>query len=380
MKNSICYLDNAATSFPKPPAVARAISQCIDTYCGNAGRGSHKLSLLAANKIYDTREAICHLINAPEPESIVFVPTCTYGLNLIIKGILKQGDHVLCSDMEHNSVYRPLERLKNEGVITYDTFSAISNDSSDDDIINEIKKKLRKNTKLLICTHQSNICSYSLPVDKIGELCKKNHVLFALDVAQSIGHYRLDVQEMNIALLSAPGHKGLYGPQGSAFVYVEPSISLSTLIEGGNGIYSLSPDMPDFAPERYEVGTLPLPSIVGLNEGVKFVKEQGLDAINQGEKELFCLLRDGLLNISGVTVHMPRHEGNTLLFNLKHIPAERVCALLDEQNICVRGGFHCSALGHTSLGTKETGAVRASFGIFNNKKDIERLLSIINKI
>ena len=165
MNNRICYLDNAATSFPKPPSVAREMRRCIDYYCGNAGRGSHKLSLFAANKIYDCREEICTLINAPAPENIIFVPSCTYGLNLIIKGILKYGDHVLISDMEHNSVLRPISKLSSEGKISFDIFTALSNpNKSDESILNEIEKKLRKNTKLLICTHQSNICSFSLPI------------------------------------------------------------------------------------------------------------------------------------------------------------------------------------------------------------------------
>jgi selenocysteine lyase/cysteine desulfurase len=173
MKTNFCYLDNAATSFPKPQNVSKEVARCINTYCGNAGRGSHKLSLLAANKIYDCRESICNLINAPAPENIVFVPSCTFGLNLIIKGILKQGDHVLISDMEHNSVYRPIAKLHKEGKITFDIFSALSLlDKSEDKILNSIKNKLRKNTKLVICNHQSNICSYALPIEKIGAFCK----------------------------------------------------------------------------------------------------------------------------------------------------------------------------------------------------------------
>ena len=380
MKNSIIYLDNAATSFPKPPSVAREMRRCIDYYCGNAGRGSHKLSLLAANKIYECREAICTLINAPSPENIVFVPSCSYGLNLIIKGILKQGDHVLISDMEHNSVYRPISRLANDGKITFDTFSALSSaEKTDDIILKNIEKKLHKNTKLIICTHQSNICSFSLPITKIGELCKKYNILFAIDVAQSIGHYNIDMQKSNINYISAPGHKGLYGPQGSAFVAINSNHILEPLIEGGNGIYSLDTTMPDFLPERHEVGTLPLPSIVGLCEGIKEVKSRGIDEISAHERELFVYLRERLLNINAVTVYAPEYMGNTLSFNIKHIPPERVCDLLDEGNICVRAGFHCSSLGHTSLGTKDSGTVRASFGIYNTKNDIDRLVSVINK-
>ncbi len=381
MKNRIIYLDNAATSFPKPPSVAREMHRCIDYYCGNAGRGSHKLSLLAAKKIYECREEICSLIHAPAPENIVFVPSCSYGLNLIIKGILKQGDHVIISDMEHNSVYRPVRRLANDGIITYDVFSSLSDfQKCDDEIIKSIEKKLRKNTKLIICNHQSNICSFSLPVRKIGELCNKNNVLFGLDVAQSIGHYNIDIKEMNINYLVAPGHKGLYGPQGSAFVAINTNYILDSLIEGGNGIYSLESKMPDFLPERHEVGTLPLPSIVGLCEGIKEIKLRGIDEISAHEKELFVYLRDNLMNINGVTVYCPDYQGNTLSFNHANATPERVCATLDEENICVRAGFHCTALGHTSLGTRDNGSVRVSFGIFNTKNDIDKLLSVINKI
>lgn len=379
MKSPYCYLDNAATSFPKPANVAREMRRCMDYYCGNAGRGSHKLSLLAANKIYECREEICGLINAPAPENIVFVPSCSYGLNLIIKGILKQGDHVLISDMEHNSVFRPISQLANDGKISFDTFSALKNPiKNDEEILKSIEKKLRNNTRLLICTHQSNICSFSLPIDKIGELCKKNNVLFALDVAQSIGHYPVDMQKSNINYISAPGHKGLYGAQGSAFVAINSKNLLDPLIEGGNGIYSLESKMPDFLPERHEVGTLPLPSIVGLLEGIRAVKLRTIEEISNHERQLFAYLRDELMNIDGVSVYMSECEGNTLSFNMKNISAERVAEFFDKENICVRAGFHCSALGHRSLGTDESGTVRVSFGIFNSKKDIDKVILVLN--
>ena len=185
---------------------------------------------------------------------------------------------------------------------------------------------------------------------------------------------------MNINYLSAPGHKGLYGPQGSAFVVINSQNLLEPLIEGGNGIYSLDATMPDFLPERHEVGTLPLPSIVGLCEGVKEIKTRGIENISSHEKELFTHLCDNLLNIKGITVYAPEYKGNTLSFNIENISPERVGALLDEENICIRTGFHCSALGHTSLRTKEMGTVRVSFGIYNTKNDIDKLLSVINKI
>ena len=188
------------------------------------------------------------------------------------------------------------------------------------------------------------------------------------------------MQKNNINYLSAPGHKGLYGPQGSAFVVINSENLLEPLIEGGNGIYSLENKMPDFLPERHEVGTLPLPSIVGLHEGIKEVKLRGIDEISHHECELYRYLREKLLNIDGITVYAPEYQGNTLSFNYSKLTAEKLCSLLDQENICVRGGFHCSALGHTSLGTKDMGTVRASFGIYNTKKDIDKLLSIVNKL
>ena len=379
MNDRICYLDNAATSFPKPSAVTREVARCLRDYCGNAGRGSHKMSLFAAQKIYECRELLSSLIGAPSPESIAFVPSCTYGLNLIIKGILRPGDHVILSDMEHNAVWRPIVKLAHDGIITYDVFSALSQpNGSEKELITEIEGKIKRNTRLIICNHQSNICSYSLPIQKIGELCKNYHVLFALDVAQSIGHYNIDMQKMNINFLSAPAHKGLYGVQGAGFVAINSAEILDTLIEGGNGVDSLLPQMSDLSPERYEVGTLPLPAIVGLYEGAKFVKSIGIDAIRDHEHELFRYLRDGLLEIGGSTVHLPEFEGNTLSFNIDNHSAEAVCRALDDANICVRGGFHCTALAHKALKTDNTGTVRVSFGIFNRKSDIDKLLSAVN--
>ena len=379
MNDRICYLDNAATSFPKPSAVTREVARCLRDYCGNAGRGSHKMSLFAAQKIYECRELLSSLIGAPSPESIAFVPSCTYGLNLIIKGILRPGDHVILSDMEHNAVWRPIVKLARDGIITYDYFSALSQPNrSEKELLTEIERKIKKNTRLIICNHQSNICSYSLPIHKIGELCKNYHVLFALDVAQSIGHYNIDMQKMNINFLSAPAHKGLYGVQGAGFVAINSAEILDTLIEGGNGVDSLLPQMSDLSPERYEVGTLPLPAIVGLYEGAKFVKSIGVDAIRDHERELFRYLRDGLLEIGGSTVHLPEFEGNTLSFNIDNHSAEDVCRALDDANICVRGGFHCTALAHKALKTDNTGTVRVSFGIFNRKSDIDKLLSAVN--
>lgn len=379
--NKIVYLDNAATSFPKPAGVIRETINCLSNYCGNAGRGAHRLSLISARKIFDCRESVCSLINAPSPENIVFVPSCTFGVNLIIKGILKQGDHVLISDMEHNATLRPLAKLKSTGIISYDIFSALSSPlQSAEQLSNGIRAKIKKNTRLIICNHQSNVCSYSLPIDEIGRICKENHILFALDCAQSAGHLPIDMQKSGIDFLVAPGHKGLYGLQGSAFVAINSNHPLDTLIEGGNGINSFDEVMGNTLPERYEAGTLPLPSIVGLHEGIKFILSQGIDNIRAHERELFRYAYEGLMNISSTTVYAPNFDGSTLLFNIGSLTAAQISSALDEQNICSRAGFHCAPLAHKSLGTQNSGAVRISFGIFNTKHDIDKLLSVLNKL
>ena len=381
MNNRVCYFDNAATSFPKPKNMLTEVNRCICEYGGNAGRGSHRISLMAAEKIYECRERIQTLFNAESPESVAFVPSCTYGINLVIKGFLKQGDHILISDMEHNSVRRPLEKLQKEGKITFSVFPALSKSSqSDEELLEGIRMRIQRNTRLLICNHQSNICSYSLPIEKIGELCKKNNILFAVDGAQSIGHHNIDVQKMNINYLISPAHKGLYGLQGAGFVVFNGAPLLDTLVEGGVGIDSMLTDMPTIIPERYEAGTLPLPSIVGLLEGIKSVSDIGINKISAHDCSLFRQLRDGLLNISGATVYLPDHEGSTLLFNIANISAERVSEHLDSNFICVRSGLHCAPLAHKALGTEQIGAVRVSFGIFNTTSDIDRILTCINSL
>ena len=195
-----------------------------------------------------------------------------------------------------------------------------------------------------------------------------------------MGHYEIDVQKTNVDFIVAPAHKGLYGLQGCAFAVINSTVVLDTLTEGGNGINSLLPEMPDFAPERYEVGTLPLPCIIGLHEGIKFVNSRSINELKSHEDELFCQLRDELLNIGGITVYCPDAPGSTLSFNVDGVSFATVCAAIDEANVCVRGGFHCSALAHRSLGTEKIGTVRVSFGAFNTIRDVEQLIRSINGI
>ena len=378
----ICYLDNAATTFPKPRSVVREVKKCLEEYGGNPGRSAHSLSLAAANKIYDCRVAAALLVGMDAPENIVFVPGSTFGLNLILKGILRNGDHVIISDMEHNSVLRPIHKLASEGRITYDVVPALALGKaiSPGAVCQAIEPLIRGNTRLILCTHQSNVCSCTLPIAEIGALCKRRSIIFAVDAAQSAGHHNIDMKKQNIDLLCAPSHKGLYGPQGSGFVAINSSTLLDTLVEGGNGIESLMPDMPDFSPERYESGTPATPSIAGLCEGIREVERIGIPYISELEAELGALVTERLENIKNVSVYAPWHSGGVVLFNIDGIYSDALAAALDRRKICVRGGFHCSGLAHNALGTADRGALRVSFGIFNTKKDVDRLCSAINDI
>lgn len=376
--NGLIYLDNAATSYPKPPEVYGEVMKAMMQYGGNAGRGIHRLSMEAAEKIYECRCEAAKLLGVSEPERVFFTLNATHGINTVIKGLLRKGDHVIISNMEHNAVFRPIYKMAKKGLISYDVFDATLPRS--EDVCANIASKMRRSTKLVICAHASNICSLTLPVEEIGRLCRACGVLFVLDGAQSAGRKPIDVDKMAIDALCVPSHKGLLGPQGSGMVLLGKGVILDTLTEGGNGVNSLLGDMPELSPERYEAGTLPLPAIAGLCEGLRFVSSVGEARIDAHEKGLFKKARDGLLHIDGVTVHMPRHEGSVISFNIDGISADAVGEELNSYGICVRSGYHCSALGHRSLGTEKEGTVRVSFGIFNNSEDVERLTEAVKII
>lgn len=261
------YLDNAATGFPKPESVVSEVNNCIKNYCGNPGRGSHELALASAEKIYECREALSDFFFLGSPERVVFTENATHSINLVIKGLLHRGDHVIISDMEHNSVFRPIYRMAKENGVHFDIFPT----HPEERIVDNVKRLIRRNTKLVICTHTPNVSSAILPIAELGELCRNRGVVFALDAAQSAGHLPINMKDMKIDALCLPGHKGLCGIQGCGALCLGEEISLSTLTEGGNGINSLEADMPELSPERYETGTLPTPSIVGLLQGVREV-------------------------------------------------------------------------------------------------------------
>ena len=376
------YLDNAATSFPKPRSVSREVTRCITDYCGNPGRGAHFYAMESAVKIFECRSLISDFFGVGAPERVAFSLNTTYSINTVIKGILKKGDHVIISDLEHNSVWRPIYKLAKDGIIEYSIFPSMCGDprANPTRICAGIARLIRPSTRLLICAHSSNVCSYSLPIKEIGAFCRRHGILFAVDAAQSAGHLPIDMGEMKIDALCAPGHKGLYGIQGVGFMALSENVRLETLAEGGNGLSSLEGDMSAEFPERHEAGTLPTPAIVGLAEGIRVVSSLGLDRIEKHERALFEYTRKRLSEIEGIRIYMPEYSGSVLLFSHKSIHSEELTARLGDLGICLRGGFHCSALGHKALGTSESGAVRASFGIFNSSSDVDRLADALSHI
>jgi cysteine desulfurase family protein len=376
------YLDNAATTFPKPISVVEEMDRCMREYGGNPGRGAHSLSLAAAGKVFECREELCDMFCASDVDRVFFTPNTTYGINTVLKGLLKKGDHVLISDMEHNAVWRPIERLAREGVIQYDVFKTYAESGyiAPWRICKSIERLMRPDTKAVVCTHASNICSFVMPVKEIGALCKRKGVLLITDGAQAAGHERIDIKEMNISALCIPGHKGLYGPQGSGAVILGDGVVLDTIIEGGNGVASLEPEMPLQSPERYEAGTLSTPCIAGLCEGIRAVRSVGIDEIAYGERQMGRRICEILGNIKNVKLYASSYLGSIALFNVVGIPSEVVANELDKRGVCARAGYHCAALAHKTLDTPQGGAVRLSVGMYNKPSDLDELYKSIASI
>ena len=373
------YLDNAATSFPKPESVYRAVSRAMRERGGNPSRGSHKMARLASEEIYNCREEAAKLFSCDE-ESVVLTFNATHALNLAIKGLAERNSHILLSDMEHNSVLRPVNALKRTHGCSFDIYSSHSGDA--DKIITEIASKIRKNTRMIIANHASNVCGVRLPIEKIGALCERLGIVFIVDASQSAGHIPLDFGDTKADALCMAGHKGLYGPQGTGLLILKKERPIATLLEGGSGVNSLDVERPEFLPERLETGTYSAPLAAGLAEGMRWVRTTGIHNISRHEKRLCVALDDRICDIRGVTLYCRDKidVGAPVLFNVDGISPAEVSKKLDEVGICVRSGLHCSPVAHKALSTGENGAVRVSFGCFNTEKDASYLADQINKI
>ena len=372
------YLDNAATTFPKPLCMGREIARCISEYGGNPGRSGHSLSLKAAEKVYECREAVAAFFGASSPEKVVFTGNTTHAINTALQVFYTEGSHVLISNMEHNSVLRPVVALQKADKITYSIFNVLQ---PTEEILRSLKQSIRKNTKMLVMLHASNICGYRFPIREIGAFCRKHGIVFIVDAAQSAGLLPIHVTDDCIDALCVPAHKGLYGPQGLGMVIFGEKMPLRPFICGGNGVFSASPDMGNVLPESFEAGTLPTPLIAGLCTSLDWLRTVGISDIQKHEQELASLLTERLLSIRGSTVYGP-HKPSTgiVLFNNKFRDPDDIVSALNDVSICVRGGLHCTPLAHNTLGTGTKGAVRFSFGAFNSRRDVDTAYTAMRKI
>ncbi len=383
----LTYLDHAATSYPKPPQVGAAMAEAMVSCGGNPGRGSHRLALAAAEELYRCREVAARLFGAADPTRVVFTLNATHALNLAIKGLLDRGGgHAVCSDLEHNAVLRPLWRLREEGKISLSVYPTLATDPhrTDEMVLAAFEASLRPDTVLAVATQASNICSVSLPIQGMGAICRRRGIPFVVDASQSAGAMDIRVERDGISALCLPGHKGLLGPQGTGLLILgsQPGgcVRLGTLMEGGNGMDSLLPTMSEEAPERYEAGTVATPAIAGLRAGMEYVEAVGPAAIREHECRLADRLRERLLAIPGVTVYAPAARGAVVLFSLAGMDSEAVADALDGRGICTRPGFHCTALGHRTLGTPAAGAVRASVGWMTGLGDVEAAAAAVAEL
>lgn len=365
------YLDNAATSWPKPPAVLRAMCAAMEEAGGNPGRSGHRLAMRAAEILCECRENLARLLGAPDPLRICFTSNATESLNLALKGVLKAGDHVMFSSMEHNSVWRPLRRLEQRGVRLSMARAGAEGVVSPDSVAREIGP----DTRLIVLTHASNVNGALNPVAEVGRLARERGILFLVDAAQTAGSVPIDVEAMHIDLLAFSGHKGLLGPQGTGGLYVRAPITLEPLKEGGTGSDSESAHQPEYAPDRYESGTLNTPGIAGLNEGVKYVLDRGVDAIRRLDRDLTAYAMARLAEIPNLRLYGPRdanQKTGVISFNIGGLDPEVAAGRLDgEFAIASRAGLHCAYLAHQSQGTHRCGAVRLSLGAFSSQQDID---------
>lgn len=373
------YLDNGATSFPKPLSVRQNVDISLKKFSANPGRSGHSLSLRAAKEIFECRKRLKELFNVNSEEEIIFTENCTMALNTVIFGLLSEGDHVLISSMEHNSVTRPLESLKDKGV-TYSTFDYSYDDN---ETVDNVRNLIKPETKLVICTHASNVFGFRFPIERICALCHAYGILFCVDSAQSAGVFDIDVGTNQYDFVCMSGHKSLYGPMGTG-VLILNNRNLKPLLYGGTGTESVKKSQPEGLPEKFESGTQNMNGISGLKAGVNFVKNRGIKNIYNHEYKLAKRLFNGLANNRKVIAYNKSFDygkvAPVVSFNIDGVYSEDLVAKLNKYGIMTRGGLHCSPLAHTTMNTIENGTVRVVPGAFNTINDINYLLNVIRKL
>jgi cysteine desulfurase/selenocysteine lyase len=374
------YLDNAATSFPKPSSVYESVMKAMKVYGANPGRGSHAMAIEGARIIYETRELLADLFNLDDPLRVIFTFNATDSLNMAIKGILKRGDHVVTTEMEHNSVLRPIKELEKSGV--ENTIVKCGTDGSIN--VYDLEKAIRDNTKLIVTTHVSNLTGTIFPAEEIGKVCRAYKIPYLLDASQSAGVLTIDMKKYNISFLAVPGHKGLLGPQGTGALLINSDIEVKQLKEGGTGSQSASLDHPNFYPDKLEAGTHNLPGIAGLNAGLKYILKRGTESIYSHEKNLLDIFITELKKNPKIKIYGPESIDDRIgvvPINIEGMDSSEVANIMDrEYGIAVRPGLHCAPLAHKAIGTEKLGAVRFGVGPFNKKKDIMAAVKALKEL
>jgi len=372
------YLDNSATSFPKPKSVINAVNECFLKYGANPGRSGHSFSVKTAMRVAEIRADFCSYIGAEYPENVIFTSGCTEALNLAIFGSCQKGGHIICTINDHNSVLRPIFELKNRGLIDVTVAKPERNDKIR---ASDIEKCIKPSTYLICVNHISNVDGMETDIDEVGRLCYEKGIMFLVDGAQSIGHKKIDMLKQRIDLLAFSPHKGLYAPQGVGILAYSSKTKLTPIKFGGTGTESFSTEQPKFAPECFESGTLPTPNIFGAGAGLKFVI-QNFDKICEKQEDLTTFLNYELSKINHIKVYThPDNANGILCFNIGKMLSSDVSSILDNiYGIMVRSGLHCAPLKHKDLGTLEQGTVRVSMSYYTTYADITRLIRAVKDI
>lgn len=375
------YFDNGSTSFPKAPGEGEAMAKLIENGAFNINRGGYEEAYELAGIVLETREQLARLFHG-DSRQVVFTPGITYSLNYLIKGLLKAGDHVLTTSMEHNAVMRPLVQMEEKGV----SYTCVQADKEGSVKVADFEKMIKPETKLVLVNHASNVSGTVQPIEKIGKLCKEKGIFFAVDTAQSAGTIAVDMEKMHIDFLAFTGHKGLLGPQGIGGFLISERLNkeLEPLIAGGTGSHSDLLIMPEEMPDKYESGTMNLPGIVGLYAALKYLEEQGIDSLCVKKKQLMEYALAEIKKIPGVRITGKQGlEDRVAVISLDFEQidnAEAAFILEQEYGIMTRVGLHCAPLAHKSLGTFPQGTVRVAFSSFNTMEEVEVLIKALKSI
>lgn len=376
----MAYFDNAATSFPKPKIVYEKLNEATREFAANPGRSGHKLSLKMDRAIFNSRMNIAEFIGGTNPLNLIFTLNCTDSLNIAIKGLVKKGDHVITTSLEHNSVLRPLHKMQEDGFIDLTVVYADERGILD---VKKVEEAITDKTRVCVTTAMSNLTGTIVDFCKIGEIMHSHGILYIVDAAQAMGYLDFDMKNMPIDVLCFPGHKSLFGPMGTGGLYIKEGIDVKSLKQGGTGSHSQDLEQPDEYPDRLESGTINGPAIYALSAGVDFIKKEGLENIRNHENKLKNRFIDSLKDEKGIILYgsLDENQGPVVPVNVEGIGSSQLAYILDDKyDIATRAGIHCAPLAHKTIHTQDIGAVRFSFGHFNTEEEVDKAIEVLKEI